>query len=237
MDCIVGVYPRERIVAQPLRLDVALFLDTREAPGAGHLTHSMHLGRLEGELRFLLDACRFKVLESAAEAVARYVLLPPSADAPHVPVRAVTVRVTKPNALAGHAMPSLQVHRTEAEVRPGAEAPPPGAVEPVHEGPGYSVYRLRIQPGSTVTHAVPPRVEQSELVLGEGLLQQGMPVARGMAFHWPKGVARRYDNPTSTEQTLLCVSQPRFIPSGEEAAAPALGGALPTQTHSYYSPS
>ncbi|MDC0713946.1 dihydroneopterin aldolase [Stigmatella sp. ncwal1] len=235
MDCIVGVYPRERIVAQPLRLDVALFLDTREAPGEGRLMHSVHWGRLAGELRFLLDACRFKVLESAAEAVARYVLLPPCADAPHVPVRAATVRVTKPNALAGHAVPSLQVHRTaEERVGQGDEFSPPGAVDLVHEGPGYSIYRLRIPPGGSVTHAVPPRVEQSELVLGGGLLQQGTPVVRGMAFHWPKGAARRYDNPTSTEQSLLCVSQPRFIPSGEEAGAPVPEGGLPVQAHAYY---
>ncbi|SEU14809.1 dihydroneopterin aldolase [Stigmatella erecta] len=234
VDCIVGLYPRERIAAQPLRLDVALFLDAPKAPEAGHRLPAAHDGRLAGELLFLLEACRFKVLESAAETVARYVLLPPLPEAPHAQVRAATVRVTKPHALAGLAVPSLQVHRTAEEF--GAPAPTgaaaPGGMDFIHEGPGYSVYRLHLGPGCTAAHAFAPPGEQVELVLGAGLLLNGAPVARGMAFHWPGGSVRRYDNPTSTPQALLCVSLPRFFPLVEGAWPSA--GAPPVQGRSYY---
>jgi dihydroneopterin aldolase len=229
VDCIVGLYPRERVAAQPLRLDVALFLEAPSVPEAGPRLPTAHDGRLAGELLFLLEACRFKVLESAAETVARYVLLPPLPGAPPAQVRAATVRVTKPQALAGLAVPSLQVHRAAEEL----DGPVPvGGVEGVHEGPGYSVYRLRLEPGGTVTHAFAPPGEQAELVLGEGVLLNGAPVARGMAFHWPGGAVRRYDNPTATAQALLCVSLPRFFPLAEGRLPAA--GAPPVQGRSYY---
>ena len=66
VDCIVGVYHRERVTAQPLRLDVALFLDTREAAVGGKLAHTVNYGRLAGELRFLLEACRCHQQKSTA---------------------------------------------------------------------------------------------------------------------------------------------------------------------------
>ncbi|WP_225409991.1 dihydroneopterin aldolase [Stigmatella hybrida] len=231
VDCIVGLYPRERIAAQPLRLDVALFLEAPKAPEAGHRLPAAHDGRLAGELLFLLEACRFKVLESAAETVARYVLLSPLPEAPHAQVRAATVRVTKPHALEGLAVPSLQVHRTAEEL--GAPEPAAsGGMDFVHEGPGYSVYRLHLGPGRTAAHAFAPPGEQAELVLGGGLLLNGAPVARGMAFHWPGGTVREYGNPTSTAQAILCVSLPRFFPLVERAPLPA--GAPPVQGRSYY---
>ncbi len=234
VDCIVGVYNRERVAAQPLRLDVALFLDTRGAATGGKLAHTVHYGRLMGELRFLLEACRFELLESAAEAVCRYVLAPPTEDGQRSQVRAATVRVTKPQAFGGQAVPSLQVHRTAEEMVYGREEKPFGRVDIVHEGAGYGIYRLRVKPGGTIPTHLHQHMEESELVLGTGLLLQGRPVARGRAFHWPRGFPHRYDNPTATEQTVLCVDRPRFIPSDEvETEAPA-EGLVPVEGTDYY---
>ncbi len=224
VDCIVGVYRRERVVAQPLRLDVALFLDTREAAAGGQLGRTVHYGRLEGELRFLLEAGRFELLESAAEALSRYLLAPPTADAPRMQVRAATVRLTKPEALGGRAVPSLQVHRAAEEMHYPVEDRPFGRVDIVYEGEGYGIYRLRIRPGGTLSTPQPSVVEASELVLGAGLKLQGQPVTRGMAFHWPRGFAHRYDNPGECEQTVLRVDRPRGVSSGEaEVEAPSEG--------------
>lgn len=234
VDVIVGIYNRERVAAQPLRVDVALFLDTRGAAVAGKLAQTVNYGRLLGELRFLLEACRFELLESAAEAVCRYVLAPPTADAPRAQVRAATVRVTKPQALGGHAVPSLQVHRTVEEMNYGREEKSFGRVDIIHEGANYGVYRLRVKPGGTIPTHVHQRMEESELVLGAGLLLQGQPVARGMAFHWTKGFPHRYDNPSTTEQTVLCVDRPCFIPSDEVETEPPAEGLAPAVGVSYY---
>jgi dihydroneopterin aldolase len=236
VDCIVGVYRRERVTAQPLRLDVALFLDTRGAAADGRLANTVHYGRLEGELRFLLESCRFELLEAAAEAVCRYVLAPPTEDSPRAQVRAATVRITKPEALAGRAIPSLQVHRTAEELTYAVDDKPFGHVDIIHESQGYGIYRLRIRPGGSIPTHAHQTMEESELVLGSGLMLQGKPVARGQGFWWPRGLAHRYDNPSAQEQTVLCVDRPRFISSDEvEVEAPA-GGLLPVEGHSYYPP-
>lgn len=234
VDCIVGVFNRERFAAQPLRLDVALFLDTRSAAAGGKLAHTVNYGRLAGELRFLLEACRFELLESAVEAVCRYVLAPPTDDVSRAQVHAATVRVTKPQALGGMAVPSLQIHRTAEEMEYAREEKPFGRVDIIHEGAGYGVYRLRVRPGGTIPTHVHRQMEESELVLGSGMLLQGRPVERGMAFNWPRGFPHRYDNPTATEQTVLCVDRPRFIPSDEVETEPPTEGLAPVTGFSYY---
>ncbi|WP_224244773.1 dihydroneopterin aldolase [Hyalangium gracile] len=234
VNCIVGVYRRERVAAQPLRLDVALFLDTREAAVGGRLARTIHYGRLEGELRFLLEASRFELLESATEAVCRYLLAPPTVDAPRAQVRAATVRVTKPEALGGRATPSLQVHRTAEEMAYGREETAFGSVDVLHEGAGYGLYRLRVKPQDAGPTRLERQGEGDELVLGTGLLLQGRPVARGTAFHWPKDFPRTYENPTATEQTLLCVARPRLGSTVEAGAEPAAPSQVPGQGISYY---
>ncbi len=234
VDCIVGVYRQERMAAQPLRLDVALFLDTREAAVGGRLAHTVHYGRLAGELRFLLEAGRFELLESAAETVCRYVLAPPTGDAPRAWAQAATVRVTKPEALMGSAVPSLQVHRVAEEMAYAVEERPFGQVDILHEGAGYGLYRLRVRPCGAQPTRLQRQGEGDELVLGAGLLLQGESVARGTAFHWPRGFLRRYDNPTASEQTILCVDRPRLAATDKADVEPAVTGLAPAQGISYY---
>jgi dihydroneopterin aldolase len=230
----VGVYRSERVAAQPLRLDVALFLDTREAAVDGRLAHTVHYGRLAGELRFLLEACRFELLESAAETVCRYVLAPPTVGAPHAQARAATVRVTKPAALTGSAIPSLQVHRTVEEMAYKTEDTPFGSVEVLHEGAGYGLYRLRMRPQGPAPTRLQRQGEGDELVLSTGVLLQGRPVTRGTAFHWPRDFSRFYENPTAAEQSILCVARPRLVPEGETAAEALAVSHSPVQGISYY---
>lgn len=234
VECIVGVYPSERDAPQPLELDVALYLDTRAAARGGHLADSVNYARLCGELRFLLESCRFGLLESAAEALCAYVLAPPTADAPHAQVQAVTLRLTKPHALVGQTVPRLQVHRTAREVTYGREEKPFGRVDVVYEQGGCGVYRLRIRPGGTIPTHVHQAMEESELVLGAGLLLQGRPVQRGQAFRWPRGLPHRYDNPSATEQTVLCVDRPAFVPDDEVEVPEPPGGLAPVQGVAYY---
>ncbi|WP_141329625.1 hypothetical protein [Myxococcus sp. AB025B] len=53
---------------------------------------------------------------------------------------------------------------------------------------------------------------------------QGHPVARGMSFHDAQAVARRYDNPSTQEQTVLRVYRPRVVTSEAPLVHEALGG-------------
>jgi dihydroneopterin aldolase len=71
-------------------------------------------------------------------------------------------------------------------------------------------------------------------VLGPGLLLQGRPVAPGLAFRWPRGLPHRYDNPSASEQTVLCVDRPHFLPDDEVEVPVPEGGLPPARGVSYY---
>lgn len=215
VDCIVGVYPSERLTPQPLHLDLTLYLDTRHAARGGGLAATVDYARLAGELRFLLESCRFLLLETAADALCSYILAPATQDAPHADIEAVRLRLTKPKARAGGAIPSLSVVRERADYDLEVEHKPFGEVDVVHVTKGCGVYRLRIAPGRSIPTHVHRVMDERELVLGEKLHLQGKAIESGTAIHWPRDLAHRYDNPADVEQTVLCVDRPAFIPDDE----------------------
>ena len=215
VHCIVGVYGQERRVAQALRVDVELHLDTRPVHTGAGFSGTVDYARLSGELTFLLEACRFGMLESAAEALARYVLAPPTADAAQAQVQAVTLTLTKPEALAGRATPSVRIHRSASEYSYLIEEKNFGLVDVLYTAPEHGIYRLRIRPGGHIPTHVHRMMDEQELVLGSALRLQGRPVQSGTAFHWPHDFPHRYDNPSDIEQTVLCVDSPPFIPDDE----------------------
>lgn len=234
VECIVGVYRSERDTPQPLDVDVSLHLDTRPAAGSGGLRATVDYARLAGELRFLLESSSFRLLESAADALCRYILAPPTQDAPRAQVQAVTLRLSKPEALGGGALASLEVHRTADEYSLGLERKDFGEVDVVYEDAATGIYRLRVKPGGTIMTHEHRVMQESELVLGSGLLLQGRPVAAGTGFRWPKRFPHRYDNPRAIEQTILCVDRPAFIPDDEVEVPSPAEGLEPIEGKPYY---
>lgn len=236
VHCIVGLYPAEIVSPQPLEVSLALHLDTSQAAVEDDLTRTVDYAQLAGELRFVLENGRFRLLETAAQAVARYVLLPPSADVPRPRVDAVDVRLRKPEAMkrAEDGVPSLHVRRYAADQVYPVEDRPFGQVDVVHERPGCGIYRLRIAPGRAIETHVHRRMEEAELVVGPGLLVQGRPVRAGTAFRWPRDFPHRYENRSAVEQSVICIDRPAFDPSDEvEVPAPA-GGLEPLSGAAYY---
>lgn len=226
VECVIGVYPSERDTPQPLEVDVELHLDTREAAEQG-LRHTVDYARVCGEIRFLLESCRFLLLETAAEALARYLLAPPTTD--RARVKAVTLKLTKPTALAP-VRASLEVNRRQDEVDYDIENKAFGQVDVIFATTGCGIYRLRIAPGACIPTHVHRVMEEHEMVLGEGLLLQRRPIPSGTVLHWPHELPHRYDNPTDEEQTVLCVDRPSFLPDDEvevtiddDALPPVLG--------------
>ena len=222
-ECIVGIYPSEREKEQWVELDLSLHLDTRPAGRSGSLDASIDYARLCGEIRFLLKACRFKLLEEAAETICAYVLAEPTADSRRCSVDAVTLELTKPAALGDVATPSVRVYRDASEYSIEIEKKSFGRVDIITEGKGYGVYRLRIAPGSRIPTHVHRKMHEHELILGEGLLLQDSPVNAGWAHSWPLDFPHRYENPTDIEQTILCVDKPPFLPEDEVVVEESLG--------------
>jgi dihydroneopterin aldolase len=251
--CILGLYPSERVRPQTIGVSLTLHVDTSAVAEQGDLSLGIDYARLAGELRFLLEACRFQTLETAAQALARYVLLPPAGDRAHPPVAAVDLRLDKPEALSselGGGTPSLSIRRYADAQRYETEQNPWGAVDVVHElrapatgdaspalatGDGsYGIYRLRIAPRSAIPTHVHRRMHESELVLGSSLLLQGQRVAPGLAFAWPHAHPHRWENASDEEQSILCVDRPGFDPDDEVEVATPSEGLAPIEAARYY---
>ena len=205
--CIVGVFPSERDTPQPLFVDVDLELDTRPSAKSETLSATLDYGRAAGELRFLLESGRFRLLETAADALVHWLLAPPSPER-HAPrVERARVRLTKPEALGGGALVSLDIARDKSEVVVETVATAWGAGDVVSVARDCGIYRRRIAPGrSSGAHLA--GVDVHELVLGDHLEVQRRHVPAGVAHHWGRDVVRRYDNASDVEQALLCVARP-----------------------------
>lgn len=237
VDCVIGVYAEERKKAQPVELDLELALEAG-AQSPSSMAGTVDYARIAGEVRFLMQVSRFQLLEHAAEAIARYVLAPPTADVPHAGVSAVTVTLRKPRALEGVATPSVRITRRASDTRFTTESKGFGQVDIVYEqatsGHSVGIYRLRIKPLGEIPTHVHHVMEEHELVLGKGLLLQGRPVRRGTAFHWPRHFPHRYQNPTSIEQTLLCVDLPTFLQDDEREVEVPGDGLQPLEGEFFY---
>ncbi len=214
-DCVVGVYPRERDVAQPLRLDLEMRLDLGRAAVEEKVRYTVDYDFLSAQLVFLLQAARFRLLETAAHVIARYVLAPPPPGGQRAQVDSVTVRLTKPDALAGRATPSIEITRDKAWCAMVVEEKPFGTVDVIEETSDRGIYRLNVKPKGTIPLHVHRVMTESELVLTSGLHCQGKPVSAGTVFHWPKGAKHLYENPTDRVQSILCIDSPRFDESDE----------------------
>ncbi|MEM1414615.1 MAG: dihydroneopterin aldolase [Myxococcota bacterium] len=215
VDCVVGVYPHERHASQPLHVDLALELDTRAAGDGEKLGLTVDYAFTAAQVVFLLRSCRFRLLETAAQALAGHLLAPPSPGVKRAAVQACTIRLTKPGALRGFARPSLEVRRSADEVSLTHETKPWGRVDVVHETREAGIYRLHVAPGKGIPLHVHRQMRESEMVLSKGLLCQNRKVPPGTVHRWPLGAAHRYDNPTSRWQSILCVDAPPFIPDDE----------------------
>lgn len=221
VDCVVGVYPHERDVPQPLQVDLSLWLDTRPAAIKESLRASVDYAAIAGQVAFLLKSCRFRMLETAAHALACYLLAPPALGERRAMIQRVAVRLTKPNALQGVGIPSIEIEREASAVTIETEHSSFGIVDIIHETRDAGIYRLNIAPQSAIPLHVHRVMQESELVLSDGLLCQGQPVAAGSLRRWPLDAPHHYDNPTDRYQTILCVDSPPFTQADELEVEPS----------------
>lgn len=90
-----------------------------------------------------------------------------------------------------------------------------GAAHVLYENDMLGLYVLEIAPGASIPAHFHEVMQESELVLDAGLLQQGLPVRPGDAFSWPAGYVHAYRNPTKRSKRILCIDRPKFIPEDE----------------------
>ncbi len=215
VDCVVGVYPFERDSLQPLIVDVDLHFDTERAARSERLRETLNYHAIASQIVFVLQSCRFRLLETAAHVVATMLLAPPALGDLRGPIEALGLTLAKPGALRGAATPSLTIERPREWVTLRHETKPFGTVDILHETREAGLYRLNIAPGRGIPLHYHAEMRESEMVLGEGLLVNGEPVLPGTVHRWPHRAKHRYDNPTDRWQTVLCIDSPAFIPADE----------------------
>ena len=209
--CVIGVYGHERTRVQPLTVHLALLLDLRPAGDSDDVKHTVDYGRLAGEVRFVLEHARFQLIESAAETLARYLLLPPTPDVPRPQVRRAVVRIDKPEALRGLAQPAVVLTRSLEQVALTVERTAFGSIEILHRSREVAVSRVRVLPGAYVDTHLHSAGDEAELTLGDALDAQGRPLPWGTAVTWPRKVAHRWHNRGDVEQTVLRVTRPPCV--------------------------
>jgi len=158
---------------------------------------------------------RFRLLETAARALCRYLLLPPApGERGRARVERVRVCLSKPGALPGAAVPCFQMEREAGWLELRSEQRDYGIVDLVARTREVGVYRISLAPGARVRSHMHRETHESEMVLGDGLLCQGKPVPAGAINSWEKLSPHEYHNPTDRHQTILCVACPPH--SGED---------------------
>lgn len=234
VECIVGLYPTERRIPQPLKVDLRLVLDTRAAGSNGRIAETVDYAEIAGEVRFLLEASRFFLIETACEALARYILAPPLPGVGRAQVEAVSIEMTKVSRNVHGGVPGVSIQRRRGEMEYGLEQRSFGLVDVLFEPRECGIYRLRLKPGSCIPTHLHRVMDESELILTEGVLLQGEPAERGEARRWPVGFPHRYDNKTTNEQAILCVDSPSFLPEDQIAVDDSPGALAEVPAFDFY---
>jgi mannose-6-phosphate isomerase-like protein (cupin superfamily) len=158
---------------------------------------------------FLADAAHDMVpTVTLARMIGRYCFAAGGMAEPEV----IAVSLTCPDGTQATALVERPEFETEQTVF--------GTAHILHEDDTLGLYILEIAANGAIPAHCHHRMRESELILDDGLLQQGLPVARGSAFDWPLGHIHAYTNPTRQPRRILCIDSPRFCPMDEVALWP-----------------
>jgi dihydroneopterin aldolase len=215
VNCVVGVYPDERDTPQPLLVEVEMRLDTEKAAVDERLRATVDYAAIAAQIRFLLESCRFHLLETAAHVLCRYLLLPPTQGEGRAQIDEVKIRLSKPGALEGKAVPTVSIDRPFEWARLNSENRDFGTVDIVFEIGDTGIYRLNLAPGKSIAPHIHRIMHESEMALSDGLICRGEPIGSGTIRKWAIGTPHNYVNPTNRYQSILCVDTPAFIASDE----------------------
>jgi dihydroneopterin aldolase len=106
VDCIVGIYPHEREVAQTVFLDIELDYDFAPASHTDAIADAVDYDQVASSVTALLRARKFQLIETMAEHAAALLL-------DRMPtVRAVRLTIRKPAAVPAAAASFVRVERT-----------------------------------------------------------------------------------------------------------------------------
>lgn len=196
VHCTIGIYPEEKLRTQVLHLNISLFLDTRAAADTGSLTKTVDYAQLAKQLAFILQHARFRLLESAAAALSRFILNAGDSEGALAQVEMIDIEIIKPEALRDLAIPSVRIVRSKEEFATLSRE----ARQVLFNVPEASVERWLLKAGESL------RYESAEATFllpeGPGLMIDGT------AIHGPIPLTKALvlQNSLSTDLNLLVVT-------------------------------
>ena len=104
VDASIGVYPHEHESTQPIFIDVSLDLGNTPPPSDDRLPETIDYEAVANKAKALAKEGHVQLVETLAERLATWCLKDDR-------VRAVTVRIEKPNALAAADAAGVQITR------------------------------------------------------------------------------------------------------------------------------
>lgn len=200
VQCVIGVNPEEKVRTQTLRLDVKLYLDTSPAALSGILSRTVDYSLIAKQLTFILKSSRFRLLESAAEALAIFLLTPPAGT--QVLIQAVDIEIHKPEALQGQAIPSVRIYRDHESRADWVRAEIATSSPILFQVPEAVLERKIIPP-----HAELCLEEGEDLAVmteSSGLMLSGKNLPLGSALNSSTRLV--IQNPTAENATLIAVT-------------------------------
>lgn len=231
--CVVGLYPREKNTPQPLVLQLKLYLDTRRAVRENSLRHTVDYAALAGEIRFVLQHARYRLLETAADALASYLLAPSAPEATRASIQAVDLTIEKPHALPGRTVASVRVRRKVGDYTSQLLVESPEHVEVLHQHEDCTLFRMTLLPQTQTQAFTQPQGVMAEMPLGSGVMCNTRPAPAGAGHIWQPGETRSYTNSSTEIRTLLGVSRAAL----QHLVWHAAGTVVPEPTILHYYPS
>jgi len=215
VDCIIGVNPAERVSPQRLLVQLELCVDTETAACSDQLEETVDYEFVAAQIQFVLHLGQFYLLESACHALCRTLLLPPIEGERHAAIESVKIRIEKPDALHGRAVPCLEVRRHRNDILYQVRDRSFGSLQIVHETPNIGIYRLNLAPGRNVPLHMHRTMQEAEMLLTDGIQVQDVAGPRGSIRLWPRYFPHSYNNPTQKTQGILCLCRPPYSESDE----------------------
>ena len=92
VDAIIGVYPNERKVKQPLIIDIEMSYETSQAIASDNLRYALDYHQICNDVYAFVSESSYQLIETLAEAIAQNILKVAG-------VIDVKIKLSKPNAL------------------------------------------------------------------------------------------------------------------------------------------
>lgn len=200
LPAILGCAKAEREKCQDIAVDLELFIDTSHAGKTGELRDCLDYVRILGELRFIMKYARYYLIETAAQDLCKFMLAPRLSKHDQVSPDAIILKITKPHALSGFAVPALKVTRSFQDMEYASQKNKPYGMQRVLvDSCDVRLAKVVITPGASLSKA--PR--SAVMALSAGLTFEATNQKLSDGDVLTEAQSGKLFNDSEQEQTIL----------------------------------